>query len=169
MIILGLGSNIGNCEENIMNAIILLSKSPCIDIVQVSSLYKSEPVGYTQQPSFINAVVSIRTELPPIKLLDVCLLIEKKMGRVRDIRWGPRIIDIDMLTYDNIVCNLERLVLPHPYLHERSFVLVPFIEIAGNISINGRYIMDLLNNCYNQQVEPYKKLHWNVEKGCFSQ
>jgi len=104
-----------------------------------------------------------------MKLLDVCLLSEKKMGRVCDKRWGLRTIDIDMLIYDNTVCNSDRLVLPHPYLHERCFVLAPLIQIAGNISINGSKVMEFLNNCHNQQVELYKKLHWNVEKRCFSQ
>ncbi|HWR07842.1 2-amino-4-hydroxy-6-hydroxymethyldihydropteridine diphosphokinase [Sporomusa sp.] len=139
MIALGLGSNIsgGNNtrEENIASAIRLLGDHPSITIEQISSLYETEPVGLKEQPSFLNAVIAINTELPPLELLEVCLKIERQMGRVREVRWGPRNIDIDLLLYHNVEMATTILELPHPRMPDRRFVLIPLAEIAGNLLV----------------------------------
>ena len=104
---------------------------------QVSSLYKTAPVGMTEQPDFLNAVVEIQTTLPALELLGVLLHIEKKMGRVRTIRWGPRVIDLDLLLYGEQQIALPNLTVPHPRLRERAFVLVPLAEIAPGLVLPG--------------------------------
>jgi len=134
MIALGLGSNISNTtrEDNIATAIRLLNEQPNITVDKVSSLYETEPVGFKDQPSFLNAVISIATELSPIELLNACLRVEQVMGRVRKVRWGPRNIDIDLLIYHDVEIAVAALELPHPRLPDRKFVLIPLAEIAGN-------------------------------------
>ena len=130
---LGLGSNIGDRISNIKDAINRLDKSDGICMKKASSLYETEPVGYVDQPDFINCVVEIETELDPYQLLDVVQNIEKKMGRTRNLRWGPRIIDIDILLFDDIKVKTDVLEIPHPRMMERSFVMVPLSEIASEI------------------------------------
>ncbi|BBB93201.1 MAG TPA: 2-amino-4-hydroxy-6-hydroxymethyldihydropteridine diphosphokinase [Methylomusa anaerophila] len=136
MIALGLGSNLDTLgrtrEQNIAHAIELLDQHPQIKVKQISSLYETEPVGLKEQPNFLNAAVSIMTSLAPEELLNVCLDIEKQMGRIREVRWGPRNIDIDLLVYDDIQIITNTLELPHPRVPERRFVLIPLREIAGN-------------------------------------
>jgi 2-amino-4-hydroxy-6-hydroxymethyldihydropteridine diphosphokinase len=135
MILIGLGSNMGNREKNIKTAIYELHKHPEIFIDKMSSLYETKPVGVVDQPNFLNAVISINTVLQPHTLLKVCLDTEYQMGRVRYQRWGPRNIDIDILLYHDLVIRDEELHIPHPRLHVRSFVLVPLQEIAYNIPV----------------------------------
>jgi len=135
MILIGLGSNMGNRQENIMTAIKGLSNHPEIRVDKISSLYETKPVGVTGQPDFLNGAIGISTTLEPLKLLEVCLSVECEMGRIRKERWGPRNIDIDILLYqDRILCD-ERLHIPHPRLHTRSFVLVPLSEIASDLPV----------------------------------
>jgi 2-amino-4-hydroxy-6-hydroxymethyldihydropteridine diphosphokinase len=105
-------------------------QSSSLHIVKSSSYYHTRPWGKTDQADFINAVVQVETELTPRELLELCLAIEKQMGRIRDEKWGPRIIDIDILCYGTQVLQEPNLTIPHPYLHERAFVLVPLNEIA---------------------------------------
>ncbi|MEN6565695.1 MAG: 2-amino-4-hydroxy-6-hydroxymethyldihydropteridine diphosphokinase [Veillonellales bacterium] len=158
MIALGLGSNIGDRESNIVTAIQLLAAHKNILIDAVSSLYETEPVGVKEQPEFLNAVIRIRTQLLPRELLAVCLWIEKKMGRVRLTRWGPRNIDIDLLVYETVELNVPELILPHPRLAARRFVLVPLVEIAGDeIITRGVTPMNLLKQTVDtQKVKLYK-------------
>jgi 2-amino-4-hydroxy-6-hydroxymethyldihydropteridine diphosphokinase len=104
-----------------------------IEVLKVSSTYETEPVGYTEQPDFKNAVVMVSTTLQPRELLEVVLGIEQKMGRVRTIRWGPRVIDIDILLYDDKEIDEEGLQIPHPRMMERRFVLEPLAEIAPEL------------------------------------
>ncbi len=160
MIILGIGSNIGNREQNIAAAIRLLAKHDDIAIDKVSSLYETEPVGVKEQPAFLNGVIKVITKLPPLQLLQVCLKVEKELGRVREKRWGPRIIDIDILIYDDVTLESEELILPHPRLHERNFVLIPLNEIVGEIPIfNGLTAKEMLQTAGDDsEVVWYKKL-----------
>lgn len=162
MIILGIGSNLGNREQNIASTIQLLAKHGDIFINKVSSLYETEPVGVKEQPAFLNLVIEISTNLPPLELLRVCLQVEKQLGRVRDKRWGPRTIDIDVLIYDDVKLDSEELILPHPRLHERNFVLIPLQEIAGDMPIyNGRTIKEMLLTAGDaSEVVWYRKLNW---------
>lgn len=124
-----LGSNIGDREALLREAVERLDANPGIRVCRVSAIYETEPVGYTDQPSFLNMVVAVRSQLPPIELLRELLDTEKRLGRVRDIRWGPRTIDLDLLLYGEVSMKTEELELPHPRMLERSFVLVPLHDV----------------------------------------
>ncbi|QNU68633.1 2-amino-4-hydroxy-6-hydroxymethyldihydropteridine diphosphokinase [Ruminiclostridium herbifermentans] len=127
---IALGSNIGNREDNLNKAIEMLKQNDEVEVNKISSYLNTAPVGYTDQPDFLNAVVEVKTTLSPHKLLMVCSDIEKKLKRERIIHWGPRTIDLDILLYEDLVLNHEDLVIPHPRMHEREFVLKPLKEIA---------------------------------------
>lgn len=124
-----LGSNMGDREQLLMQAIELVDRDPAIEVCRVSGIYETDPVGYTDQPPFLNMAIAIRTTLPPIELLRKLLDYELQLGRVRQIRWGPRTIDLDLLLYDNVRMDQEELTLPHPRMMERSFVLVPLNDV----------------------------------------
>ena len=130
---IGLGSNMGDKIANLNKAIEELGKVPGNKVLAVSSFYKTEPVGGVEQDWFVNAAAEIETSLTPRELLNKLLYIEKNLGRVRDARWGPRVIDLDILLYDDLVMDEEGLSIPHPYLHKRGFVLVPLAEIAPKV------------------------------------
>lgn len=128
-IFLALGSNLGNKEENLKNAIYLLEKNE-IKVLKVSRLYITKPYGYLEQDDFLNIVIEVDTEFSPLELLNKILKIEKEMGRKREIKWGPRNIDIDILFYGNLVVELENLKIPHYDFHNRAFFIAPMYEIA---------------------------------------
>lgn len=136
MVFLGLGANIGDRRQAIAAAVKLLGERPGITVRRVSSLYETSPVGYTDQPDFLNAVIAVDTDLEPLELLDVCLDIERRLGRVREKKWGPRTIDIDLLLYEGRQVNCSRLTIPHPFVHKRPFVLVPLAEIAPDLPVH---------------------------------
>ena len=125
--VIALGSNIGNPKENLDLALALLREAT--DVKKVSSYYITKPVGYEDQPDFVNAVCIIETELPAMELLNMLHGIEKSMGRERTIKWGPRTIDLDIIQYGTLLSKAEELTLPHPRAHERKFVLEPWAEI----------------------------------------
>jgi 2-amino-4-hydroxy-6-hydroxymethyldihydropteridine diphosphokinase len=126
---IGLGSNLGERESMIRLALDDLARMPMTAMVRASSLYDTEPVGEVDQPNFLNAVAQIDTELTARQLLWNLQLIEKRLGRVRTQRWGPRTIDLDLLLYGNLVVEEPDLRVPHPELTRRSFVLVPLVEL----------------------------------------
>jgi 2-amino-4-hydroxy-6-hydroxymethyldihydropteridine diphosphokinase len=130
---LGLGSNIGDRQANIIEAIKRLNAIPGIVIVNRSSLYETEPIGYKYQDWFINAVIGITTTLSPRSLLDVCVGIEDEMGRIRRTEKGPREIDIDILLYGDLTVDESGLKIPHQSMHLRRFVLIPLLEIASDL------------------------------------
>ncbi len=123
-------SNMESPAENCRRAMERLDAHPALSVSARSTLYRSEPFGKTDQDWFVNAVVRIDTSLSPEELLKTCLSIEQEMGRSRSEKWGPRIIDLDILFYDDLILKLEGLEIPHPGIPERSFVLVPMNEIA---------------------------------------
>ncbi|CEA02723.1 Bifunctional folate synthesis protein [Jeotgalicoccus saudimassiliensis] len=127
---LGLGSNIGDREESLNNAIAELSEVPGIQVTKISSRYETKPYGNTNQPDFINMAVEVDTNLTPLDLLETVLGIEHELGRVRTEIWGPRSIDIDVLLYEDLELKLTDLKVPHPEMHLRSFVIDPLYEIA---------------------------------------
>lgn len=127
---LGMGSNLGSREEQIKRVIRELDSLPYTDILRLSCLYETEPVGVKDQPWFLNACSILRTQIPPGELLTWLKGIESRMGRVEGRRWGPRVIDLDILLYDGLVINFPRLVIPHPEMHQRSFVLLPLAEVV---------------------------------------
>jgi len=127
---LALGSNIGDREGHLDKAIEMLSKTEGIKVTRVSTFLNTEPVGYTDQPDFLNAVVEIQTYLDPYALLEKCSGIEQALKRKRIIHWGPRTIDVDILLFGNLILDEEKLTIPHPRMLERKFVLKPLCEIA---------------------------------------
>ncbi len=128
-VFLGLGSNIGNKRKNLINAIKLIDSHNHIEIKDISKFYLSPPYGFEEQESFINCVIEIATDLTPFDLLKVLKEMEKKLGRKPTFRWGPRIIDIDILFYEDVIINEKELIVPHPDIQNRAFVLVPMVEI----------------------------------------
>ena len=130
---LSLGANIGDPPAQLAEAIRRMAAHPAVSVVRQSSVLTTKPWGKTDQPDFANQVVEVETSLEPIALLDVILGIELDMGRVRQEVWGPRLIDIDMIAYERVEMTSPRLTLPHPYAHERDFVLVPLGEIDADV------------------------------------
>ncbi|MFH1361390.1 MAG: 2-amino-4-hydroxy-6-hydroxymethyldihydropteridine diphosphokinase, partial [bacterium] len=130
---LGIGSNVGDREEYIEQAVFLFDKSPDIEVVRRSANYETEPEGNTEQPAFINAVLVLKTKLDPHALLDLCHEVEATLGRERDVEWGPRTCDIDILLYGDKIISDENLQIPHALLHERLFVLKPLREVAPHV------------------------------------
>ncbi len=126
---IGIGSNLGNKRYHCLKAVELLKQNG-LRVSKMSSLYETEPWGVREQPSFMNMAVEVETDLAPRKLLDLLKRIERRMGRKKTQRWGPRSIDLDILLYDDLVIREEDLIVPHPLMHERTFVLVPLSEIA---------------------------------------
>ncbi|MCM3712198.1 2-amino-4-hydroxy-6-hydroxymethyldihydropteridine diphosphokinase [Sporosarcina luteola] len=130
---LSIGSNIGDRLHHLKEAVRALHSHEGIDVTKISSIYETAPVGYTEQADFLNLAVSIATSLDPFELLAACQQIENGLGRVREIRWGPRTVDLDILLYNNDNIEAENLIVPHPRMGERAFVLVPLLEIAPSI------------------------------------
>ena len=124
-----IGSNLGNKEENCLRAIEAL-KAEGVKILRVSGMYYTKAWGYEEQPDFVNMAVEGKTEIPPMELLLRIKAIEKALGREETFRWGPRVVDIDILFYGDLVIDWPDLKVPHPYIPEREFVLLPMAEIA---------------------------------------
>lgn len=160
IVYLSLGSNIGDREKHLIDAIKLLKEDKHITLEKKSSIYETDPVGYEDQQPFLNMVVKISTTLQPMELLNKIQHIEKVGGRKRDIRWGPRTIDVDILLFNDEKIKTERLVVPHPRMFERRFVLVPLLEIMTKYKLkDGTNLEDHLNNLEdNEGVRFWKKL-----------
>ena len=142
----GLGANLGDREVTIGRALELLADEDGIEVAAVSALRETEPVGVTEQPRFLNGAVALETALSPHALLETLLRIERSLGRVRTgVRWGPRIIDLDLLVYGSDALDEPGLHVPHPRLHERRFALEPLAELDPELEIPGRgRVSDLL-------------------------
>lgn len=153
---MSLGANLGDREENLIRALQAL-RGGGIRLSRCSGIYETEPVGREEQPDFLNMVARITTLLPPLQLLSRLQEIEQRLGRIRHERWGARTIDLDLLCMQGLTWQDERLSLPHPRLHERRFVLVPFAEIAAEYVVpgTGATVQELLQACRDQhQVRP---------------
>jgi 2-amino-4-hydroxy-6-hydroxymethyldihydropteridine diphosphokinase len=133
---IGLGSNLGDRLANLKEAVLRLAKTEGVDVTRVSRVYETSPVG-PPQPDFLNAVAEVWTSLSAMELLAVSLRIEEEMGRVRDERWGPRVIDLDLLNYGRMNIDEQGLIVPHPRMHERAFVLVPLLELEADPLLPG--------------------------------
>lgn len=127
---IGLGANEGDPRRQVEEAIARLAATEEIELLQASSFYLNPPLGPADQPWYVNAVIQVRTRLTPEELLRVLHRVEQELGRVRRERWGPRVIDLDLLLYDGVILSGPDLTLPHPEMHRRSFVLAPLAEIA---------------------------------------
>ena len=139
---IGLGANLGDSMRAVTDAIHALAQLPDTQLVAASRLYRTPAWGRVDQPDFINAVALVKTQLPAVALLAHVLDIERNAGRRRDddhaaMRWGPRVLDLDVLLYGDAVINAPGLRVPHPYLHERAFALVPLAEIAAALPFPG--------------------------------
>ncbi|PKP81573.1 MAG: 2-amino-4-hydroxy-6-hydroxymethyldihydropteridine diphosphokinase [Alphaproteobacteria bacterium HGW-Alphaproteobacteria-18] len=141
---LSLGSNLGDRQAHLAGAVRALEAWDGVRVTAVSSLWETPPWGIEDQPHFLNACVLIETSLSPIEVLDACLAIEREHGRERSLRWGPRTLDMDVLYYDDVEVDEERLILPHPRMLLRSFVLAPLAEIAPEKVIAGVTIQENL-------------------------
>jgi len=154
MVFIGLGSNLNDPQGQVSRALQELDGLPYTRVLARSSLYRSAPVGFLEQPDFINAVAQLETELAPYDLLDVLLTLERDNGRTRDFRNAPRTLDLDMLLYGDLRHHEHGLTLPHPQMHTRAFVLIPLLEIAPGCMIPGvGTAAEALRQCGDQQLE----------------
>lgn len=154
---LGLGTNMGDRENYLKSAINLLNDNENIIVTNKSKIYETKAWGYTKQDDFLNICIEIKTSLNEYELLKICQEIELKLNRERIIRWGPRTIDIDILFFNDITLDDEKLYIPHPRISERAFVLIPLMDINQNLSIKGKVIGEYLNSLTNDEREEVKE------------
>lgn len=152
--IVALGSNLGDKAANIDRAIRLLTEEGDVRLLARSRDYATEPWGKTDQDWFVNAAIAVATDLAPRDLLIRCKEIERRMGRVAREKWGPRIIDLDLLVYRDTALNDVDLVLPHPHIGARAFVLAPLMDIAPDLVISGRSVRDMYATIDRSSVRP---------------
>lgn len=167
---IGLGSNLGIREQQLEHAVAELHHHPDIRVTGCSSIYETAPVGYVEQGSFLNMVICIETSLAPLKLLQVMLTIEHELGRVREFINGPRTIDLDLLIYEDVNMDVAQLVLPHPRMHERGFVLIPLLELmTAQQDENREIIEEQMKKCEHKDgVVLWREVSWQEELGHFA-
>ncbi|MDI6521275.1 2-amino-4-hydroxy-6-hydroxymethyldihydropteridine diphosphokinase [Streptomyces coelicoflavus] len=155
--VIALGANLGNRLETLQGAIDALEDTPGVRVKGVSPVYETEPWGVApdSQPSYFNAVVIVKTTLPPDSLLERAHAVEEAFHRVRDERWGPRTLDVDIVAYAEVVSDDPRLTLPHPRAHERAFVLAPWLDVDPEAALPGQgSVADLLGAVTRNGVAP---------------
>lgn len=151
---IAIGSNLQQPQLQVKQAIHAISELPHTSLVQHSSLYRTTPVGYDNQPDFINAVAEVETSLKPLELLRALLALEDMQGRERPFPNAPRVLDLDLLLYNGNIMNTPELTLPHPRMHTRGFVMLPLAEIAPDLVIPQHgHAAKLAAQCVNQSVE----------------
>lgn len=150
-VVISLGSNEGDRLEVLRRAVAAFRAHPDFSDVRSSSVYETEPVGYTEQPPFLNLVIALRTQMPPPELLAFCQQLEAAHGRVRTVRWGPRTLDVDIVSYGDLTLDLPELTLPHPRAHERAFVLVPMLELDADARLGPTPARHLLERIGDKQ------------------
>jgi 2-amino-4-hydroxy-6-hydroxymethyldihydropteridine diphosphokinase len=157
VVYLGLGSNLGERAQHLAHACAVLQRHPAIAVQAVSSLYHTAPVGFTAQGWFVNAVARLHTTLQPPNLLSVTQATERRLGRTPERRWGPRVIDLDILLYDHVEMHTPYLTIPHAALLERAFVLIPLHELAPDLRLpSGIWLRDVLaTRPTDDGVQPY--------------
>lgn len=167
---LGLGTNLGDRWANLRQALRLLAAGPGLRLLRCSQVYETEPWGLADQPRYLNCVADVATTLEPEPLLTRCKEVEDRLGRVPGPRWGPRLIDVDILLYGSQVVDLPHLQIPHPRLHLRAFALIPLAELARSDAHTtlGRSIGDLAQNVEGQDgVTPVGAISLALEEsGC---
>jgi len=155
---LGLGSNLGNKEENLLKAISLIESK--MELLDYSSIYKTSPIGCRNQPDFLNIVIMVNSEgITPLKLLNLLKSTEKEIGRENTFHWGPRIIDIDILYIEGVKIAIDSIIIPHKEMFKRNFVLIPLNEITKEIVIDKKVISikDLISKNQQNGINLYKK------------
>lgn len=160
---IGIGTNLGDRREYLRQGLLRLHQPKEIRITRISSVYETQPVGGVEQPEFLNMVVEVNTTLPPESLLSVMLEVEKALHRVRDVRWGPRTLDLDLLLYEDQVLATERLTLPHPRMTERGFVIIPLREVAGDkrIPAYGKTVEELVDQAHFTEEVRKTAIHFD--------
>ena len=158
---LSLGSNIGDRLDMLRDAVGILMNQSDLQVTRISSVYETAPVGYTNQALFLNMVIEVQSDLSAFNILSICLETEQALGRIREFRWGPRCIDLDILLYNDESIESENLIIPHPRMHERGFVLVPLLELNPNLN------HPITGVPFHQYVEEQKEgVHlWNTFDG----
>jgi 2-amino-4-hydroxy-6-hydroxymethyldihydropteridine diphosphokinase len=162
---LALGANLGHPRQALRGALAGLTQDPSTQVIAVSSLWRTAAVGGPEQPDYLNAVVVVDTSLDAWALLGLALSLEDAAGRVRDVRWGPRTLDVDVLAVDEVVIDEPLLTLPHPRAHERGFVLVPWAEVDPGFvlapaGLPARTVADWAAEVTDQQVELVEGVTW---------
>lgn len=155
---LGLGSNLENREANLQQATQIIEQHPGVNLIRVSPYYRTAPWGKTDQPWFLNAVLEVDTDLNPWEVLELAWQVEKRLGRVRGERWGPRSIDVDVLIYVGVQMATPQLTLPHPLIAQRAFVLRPLADLIPELELlPGQKVIDLLQKLtkLTQEVLPW--------------
>ena len=158
--LLGLGANLGDRADTLARAVASLHVLPRTRVTRVSSLYETAPVGYADQPDFLNLVVEVDTTMSPHALLGACLGIEAALGRRRTFENAPRVVDVDLLCYDNQICQDMDLVLPHPRMGERGFVLEPLSELFPDHIVDAWDFSEDLEKAKSQRVRRCGPLVW---------
>ena len=150
---LGLGGNVGDVVAALVEALARLGSAPGVTLAALSSVYRTPPWGKLDQPDFFNMAAQVETTLPARALLALCLDVERGLGRQRIERWGPRLIDIDILTYGEATIDEPNLKVPHPRLTERAFALAPLAEVAPRLLVRGRTVADWLTRVERGGIE----------------
>lgn len=159
---LGLGTNMGHREGYLRQASKTLQEHGKINISKISKVYETKAWGYTEQDDFLNICMEIETSLSSIELLEVCHEIEEMLNRERVIKWGPRTIDVDILFFNNIISNDERLTLPHPRIRERAFVLIPLMDLNKGLIIDNEPISYYLSKLSKEERDEVKEVSLNI-------
>jgi 2-amino-4-hydroxy-6-hydroxymethyldihydropteridine diphosphokinase len=142
--VIALGANLGDAKAALRGAVVALAQTPGITVLDASPVFETEPVGGPDQPVYVNAIVLVDTSLEPYELLAQANAIEADWHRTREVRWGPRTLDIDIIDIDGFVSNEERLTIPHPRAHERGFVLVPWLAVDPAAVIRGKAVAEFV-------------------------
>ena len=159
---LGLGTNMGDRAKYLSDACELLNNHDKINITKKSKIYETKAWGYTEQADFLNVCLEVDTSLNEYELLSVCQEVEQKLDRKRIIRWGPRTIDVDILFFNDIVLNDENLLIPHPRIKERAFVLIPLMDLNEDLIIEDRSISYYLSKLSEDEKNEVRKVKINI-------
>ena len=155
-----IGSNLGDCWSTVTSALAELEQNPHLSAFQLSPWYRSRAIGGPKdQPDYLNAACSFMTELPPMTLLEQLQDLEKRFGRTRSVRWGPRTLDLDIIWMEGVSSSDQQLLLPHPRAHERAFVLRPLIDLKATFQLHGQTLAALAERVCDQIIEPVAGNH----------
>ena len=157
--IISVGTNMGDRKQNIDSAVEALNNLPYTDVEKASSIYETAPVGYLRQDNFYNAVLEVESRYEPHEMLGICLGIESGMGRIRTLKNGPRVIDLDIIFAENEKINARNLTVPHPRYHERRFVLEPLLEMYPDGKVYGVALQPLLDKIEGQYINKTDKIN----------
>lgn len=151
--VISVGTNLGDKKKNIDNAIDAINNIPYTDVVKMSNIYKTEPVGYARQDDFYNAILLVESQFDPHEMLGICLGVEAGLGRIRALKNGPRILDLDIIFVEGEEIKTPNLIVPHPRYHERRFVLEPMLDVFPSGEAFGREFKHFIDDIDGQYIE----------------